>query len=87
MNMEEETLLAMHSHAKRMLDVEMEAVAGQSGLVPLLDTSFSDTHEPNPTKKKSKLSSDSPAVSDSMLMRFMQRMEAMHEETIKQISW
>lgn len=52
MNMEEETLLAMHSHAKRMLDVEMEAVAGQSGLVPLLDTSFSDTHEPNPTKKK-----------------------------------
>lgn len=62
MNMEEETLLAMRSYAKRTLDVEMEAAAGQSGLVPLLDTSVSDTPEPNPAKK-SKLSSDSSAVS------------------------
>lgn len=56
------------------------AVAGQSvGFVPL-----PDTPEPNPAKK-SKSSSDSPAVSDTMLMIFMQRMEATHEETLRRI--
>lgn len=77
---QEETHLAMHSYARRTLSTDMETVAGQSdGFMPL-----PDTPEPNPAKK-SKPSSDSPAVSDTMLMRFMQRMEAMHEETLRRI--
>ncbi|KAL1250897.1 hypothetical protein QQF64_018693 [Cirrhinus molitorella] len=46
--------------------------------------SLPDTPEPNPAKK-SKPALDSPAVSDATLMRFLQRMEAMHEETLSRI--
>lgn len=80
MEEKEETHLAMHSYARRTLSTDMETVAGQSdGFMPL-----PDTPEPNPAKK-SKPSSDSPVVSDTMLMRFMQRMEAMQEETLRRI--
>lgn len=79
MDEKEETVLAMHSYARRTLNAELDAVVGRSEFAPL-----PDTPEPNPAKK-SKPSYDSPSVSDAMLMRFMQRMEAMHEETLRRI--
>lgn len=54
----------------------MDTQSGQ--FVTLLET-------PKPNPAKSKPSSDSPTVSDAMLMRFLQRMEGMYEENLRQI--
>lgn len=77
MDEKEETVVAIHSYARRNLISEMDIQPGQFVSLP-------ETPEPNPAKK-SKPSSDSPSVSDATLMRFLQRMEAMHEETLRRI--